>query len=89
MKRTETYVLFRVNDASAIINAKFIRKKETEDYIFLSVPPTYDISVKYNVYENGKWQTKKQLSVTAKDLAPIVREYTQIVLCDKADGLPF
>lgn len=88
MKRTDDYVLFRVKDGSAIVNAKFIRSKEHEDKIFLSLPPMYDIQIRVKEYNDGKWQTTKEYSVKAWELQPVMREYTQIVL-DGKDELPF
>lgn len=89
MKRTENYVLFRVGDASAIINAKFLRKKETEDYVFLSVPAKYDIAIRWREYKDGKWQTIKTSNVNAEELAPVMRNFTKEVLENKIDELPF
>ena len=88
MKRTKDYVLFRVKDGSAIVNAKFIRNKEHEDTIFLSLPEHYDIKVRVEEYNDGKWQTTREYSVSAKELQPIMKEYTQIVL-NNSDELPF
>lgn len=89
MKRTSDYVLFKVNGGTAIVNAKFIRQKESEDYIFLSVPPMYDISVRTREFIDGKWTTTKQYSVIALNLAPIVREYTKMYIANGGQDLPF
>ena len=47
LKRTDAYVLLDVDGiASGIISAKFLRKKETEDMVFFSVPATYATDVR-------------------------------------------
>ena len=80
LKRTDTYILFDVDGiASGIVSAKFLRKKETEDYVFLSVPPTYEINVRVREknLSTGKWETKMDMSVKALDLAEKIRNYNK------------
>lgn len=75
-KRTDTYILFDVNGKSTgIINAKFLRKKETEDMVFISLPADYKVNC--NVRENidGKWVTTSTYVLTGKELRPIVLDY--------------
>lgn len=88
LKRTEKYILFKVGGASAIVNAVFKRKKESETHIFLSVPETYMFGVKHNEYdaEKGRWVTINQKDVSAKDM----KEYLQPKKTDLPDDdLPF
>ena len=80
LKRTEKYVLFDVDGiASGIVNAKFLRKKETEDYVFLSVPADYEINVRVREKNltTGKWETTMDMSVKAKDLAERIKTYNK------------
>lgn len=79
IKRTETYVLFKVDGkASAIVNAKFIRKKESEDMIYLSVPENYEVNCNVREKnEEGKWVPTQQYVLKAKELKPIVLEYNK------------
>ena len=76
LKRTDTFVLFDVDGiASGIVSAKFLRKKETDDYVFLSVPADYEINVRVrekNLY-TGKWETKMDMSIKAVELAEKIR----------------
>lgn len=51
LKRTETYVLFKVSErATAIISSKFVRKKENEDFIFVSLPQDYKVNWRMTQY---------------------------------------
>ena len=78
IKRTETYVLFDVDGvASGIVNAKFLRKKESDEMVYLSLPSDYEINC--NVRENigGKWQTTKKYVITAEELRPLVLEHNK------------
>ena len=80
LKRTDTFVLFDVDGiASGIVSAKFLRKKETDDYVFLSVPADYEINVRVrekNLY-TGKWETKMDMSIKAVELAEKIRNYNK------------
>lgn len=79
MKRTDEYVLFDVDGiASGIINAKFLRKKETEDYVFMSVPADYKVNVRVRELVNGKWETKMQMNITAEDLKERILTYNKV-----------
>lgn len=71
IKRTDTYVLIDVDGvASGIISAKFLRKKETEDMLFFSVPATYEIKCRIRELVNGKWVTKLEMVENALNLKP-------------------
>lgn len=92
IKRTTNYVLFDVDgSASAIINAKFLRKKESEDAVFFSVPADYKVTCRVKEYKEGKgYQLVKEYIVTAENLRPVVLAYNK--LCNhkaKRDELPF
>ena len=57
-KRTKEYVLIKLPYGySAIINAKFIRKKESDTHIFASMPYNYKINVRQTQFstDNKKW----------------------------------
>lgn len=74
----ETYVLFLIDEvASGIVNAKFKRKKETDDYIFLSLPENYEINCQVRDFIDGKWQTTKKWVVKAKDLKAVLKDLSK------------
>ena len=79
LKRTDTYILFDVDGiASGIISAKFLRKKETDEMVFLSVPSDYEINVNVRDYVNGKWETTSAWKVTAKNLRQKILDYNKV-----------
>lgn len=83
IKRTETYVLFDVDGtASGIVNAKFLRKKESDDMVFLSLPANYEVNCNVREKVEGRWTTTKKYIITAEELRPLV------LLHNKSD-LPF
>ena len=87
IKRTPTYVLFDIDGvASGIVNAKFIRKKESEDMIYLSLPATYEVNCNVREKLDGRWTTTKKYVITAKELRPLVLDYNRELPKDK---LPF
>ena len=66
IKRTDTYLLFDLDGiATGIVSAKFIRKKETDDFVFLSLPPEYEVNCRTRTLENGKWVTACEIPVKA------------------------
>ena len=78
MSRKPTYVLFDVDGvASGIVNAKFIRKKESETMIYLSLPENYEINCRVREKLEGKWVTTKTITMTAKELRPLVLEHNK------------
>lgn len=79
LKRTDKYVLFDVDGvASGIINAVFLRKKETEDFVFFSVPADYEVNCRVREQINGRWQTTTEYHIKAVNLASIVREHNNL-----------
>ena len=81
LKRTDTYILFDVDGvASGIVNAKFLRKKESETMVYLSLPATYEVNCNVREQINGRWQTTKKYVVTAEQLRPLVLEYNKTAL---------
>ena len=90
LKKTETYVLFDVDgQASAILSAKFLRKKEHDDYVFFSVPETYEVNCRVREQVGGRWQTTKEYKVTIKDLLSIIKNYDKVLRAVPKDNLPF
>ena len=78
LKRTDKYVLFDVDgSASGIISTKFLRKKEHEDMIFLSVPANYEINCQVREQVDGKWQAVKTYSIKAVELKSLVSAYNK------------
>lgn len=69
LKRTDSYVLFDVDGiASGIISAKFLRKKETEDMVFFSVPADYEVSCRVRELKNRRWETTLEMKFKASEL---------------------
>lgn len=93
IKRTPTYVLFDVDGtASGIISAKFLRKKETEDFVFFSVPEDYEITCRVREYDGSRWQVVKEYVTKAKDIKELIVAYNKV--CQhkakvSRDALPF
>ena len=78
IKRTETYLLFDVDGtASGIVSAKFLRKKESDEMVYLSLPASYEINCNVREKVDGKWTATKKYVINAKDLRPIVIEYNK------------
>lgn len=80
LKRTDAYILFDVDGiASGIISAKFLRKKETDDYVFLSVPAEYEVNVRVREknLKTGKWETKMDMSIKAEELVERIKTYNK------------
>ena len=84
MKRTEKYILFKAGDGSAVVSTKFKREKEHDDMVFLSVPETYEFTIKFNVYDQGakKWVSERENVVKADVMK-------QIITGEPDDDLPF
>lgn len=78
LKRTDKYVLIDVDGvASAIINAKFLRKKESDDMLYFSLPETYELNCRVRELVNGRYTTTKEYIITAKELRPLVLDYNK------------
>ena len=78
IKRTDKYVLFDVDGvASGILNTTFLRKKESEQYVYFSVPADYEISCQVREKVDGSWVTIKKYVITAKELRPLVIEHNK------------
>ena len=86
LKRTDKYILFKCGNASSIVNAIFLRKKESEDCVFLSVPPTYKFGVKHNEYnpETKKWETVMSKDISATEMKDALKSIKV-----EDDDLPF
>ena len=79
LKRTDTYILFDVDGvASGIISAKFLRKKETEDFIFLSVPADYEVNCNVRDFVDGSWKTINTYKVPAVNLVDLIKSYNKL-----------
>ncbi|MBO7692509.1 MAG: hypothetical protein J6T10_07760 [Methanobrevibacter sp.] len=88
MSRKPTYVLFDIDGvASGIVNAKFIRKKESETMIYLSLPATYEVNCNVREKIEGRWTTTKKYVITAKELRQLVLDYNRTSVPN--DKLPF
>ena len=78
IKRTESYVLFNVDGiASGIVNAKFLRKKESDDMVYISLPADYEVNCQVREKIEGRWTTTKKYIITAKELRPLVLDYNK------------
>ena len=91
IKRTETYLLFDVDgQASGIVSAKFIRKKESDTHLFISMPEEYEVNCRVREPDqNGKFRTIKEYVIKAKDLRSVVRAYEKKSKQVPEDTLPF
>lgn len=84
LKREDTYVLLKLSEnASAIISSKFVRAKESETHIFLSIPEDYKIKVRLSKH-NPK--TNKYEVVSEKE---VDAWYVRICFAKRYDNLPF
>ena len=78
IKRTETYILFDVDgQASGIVNAKFLRKKESDEMVYLSLPANYEVNCNVREKVEGRWTTTKKYVITAEELRPLVLDYNK------------
>ena len=76
LKRTDTYVLIDIDGtASGIISAKFLRKKETDDKVFFSIPEDYEINCRVRELKDMKWVTTKEFKVNPKVLKSLIIEH--------------
>lgn len=81
IKRTDKYILFDVDGvATGIVNAVFLRKKESETMVYLSLPATYEINCNVRERVDGKWTTTKKYVITAKELRELVLNYNKASL---------
>lgn len=72
IKRTDNFVAFKLpNGYTSIISSKFIRSKETDSYIYLSLPYDY----KVNVRQTG-WNTEKKQYVVNDERTIYPRQLT-------------
>jgi hypothetical protein len=78
IKRTDTYILFDVDGvASGIVNAKFLRKKESDEMVYLSLPANYEVNCNVREKVEGRWTTTKKYVITAEELRPLVLNYNK------------
>ena len=71
-KRTETYVLVKLAYGySVIINSKFLRKKESEGFVYASMPYDYKISARQTKYdtESKKWHITDERTLYPRQLS--------------------
>ena len=80
IKRTPTYVLLDVDGtASGIISAKFLRKKENDDFVFFSIPEDYEINCRVREYREGSgWQVVNEHIVKAVDIKELIVAYNKV-----------
>ena len=87
LKRTEDYVLFLIGEnTTAIVSSKFVRQKESDDFIYISLPDDYSVSTRQTGLVNGKWQTIKELKITPYTLKKKENAYTKPVDVEDSDG---
>ena len=52
LKREETYVLLKVGtNYSAIVSSKFVRAKESDTHIYLSIPEDYKVKLRETMFD--------------------------------------
>ena len=84
LKREETYVLLNLSDnASAIISSKFVRAKESDTHIYLSIPEDYKIKVRLSKVnkKTHRYEVAKEKEVDAW--------YIRMCFENKYSDLPF
>ena len=77
-KRTDKYVLIKLPvGQSAIVNAVFLRKKETEEKLFMSIPEDYQIKARQSQYnpKTKKYEVVKESIITASQLVMDIKYY--------------
>ena len=70
-KRTDDYVLVKLAYGySVIISAKFLRKKESEEFIYASLPYDYKINARQTEYatEDQKWHIVDERTLYPRQL---------------------
>lgn len=79
IKRTDKYVLFKINNSgsSAIVSASFIRKKETDKFIYLSLPETYEVNCRTTEFKNGKWVVTNEISYKPQFFRTLVLDFNE------------
>ena len=68
LKREETYILLKVGENhSAIVSSKFVREKESDTHIYLSIPEDYKIKLRETRLNasNNRYEIKKEKEVDA------------------------
>lgn len=93
LKSTDKYILFKIGDgATSIVSAVFKRKKETEEKVFLSVPPEYNFGCQVREYDNKqrKYVSVKKWDVKAGDMKELLSKLEDKKQEDLPDDdLPF
>ena len=63
-KRTDTFILIKLAQGkSVILNTKFVREKETEEFIYASVPSDYTFLMRATRYD----EEQKKFVVVSED----------------------
>ena len=90
IKRTKDYLLFDVDgQASGIVSAKFIRAKESDTHLFVSLPENYEVNCRVNEPdEKGKYRTIKTYVIKAIDLKAVIKQHEKLSSVP-SDELPF
>ena len=81
-KRTDKYVLIKLPcGRSAILNSVFLRKKETEQKVFLSIPEDYEITFRRTRYNPTakKFEIVDEVNSNARELLDEIKYYNQCV----------
>lgn len=83
-KRTDKYVLFDLDgNASAIVSSKFLRKKESEEYVYLSLPQNFTINCSVRELIGKKWTTTQSYALTSSQLRVAVLQYNKVCQLNK------
>lgn len=75
LKSTDDYILFKLGGgATTIVSAKFKRKKESDEKIFLSVPETYEFNCQRREFDKNKnrYVPVERWSIKAKELKELL-----------------
>lgn len=85
LKRTDDYILFDIDGvASGIVSAKFLRKKESDTHVFLSLPPAYEVNCRVKERNlEGKYVVVKEYVIKAEELKGLVKDHECEVLAQE------
>lgn len=93
LKREETYALLKIGaNATAIISSKFVRAKESETHIFLSIPEDYKIKVRLSKVnqKTHRYEVAKEKEVDAWYVRKCINKLQDVEEKDLPDDdLPF
>ena len=76
IKRNDDYVLFNCCDYTAIVSSKFVRHKESETHIFVSVPADYTFNIQKSEFseQSGRYEVVWSKQVNAPYIKVLLKK---------------